>query len=180
MWTPGNTWRKARNCHFLCSGQQNRQENQGQLILWSSPAVSLNPTFPCPHFCFSWTASRRCVVPPLSALRRRQGQALPHTNHPLGQLLWQIPTKGTAWAGHHSSALATDSSHQHAQAVGEESSLTCSLQSLPGWRMPFIQRHLSAELSWVPSPGTGLPGCSSAFCRCHFPMWTCSTAEWSI
>lgn len=45
---------------------------------------------------------------PLPVPRRRQSQALPHTNHPLGQLFWQIPTKGTAWVGHHGSALATD------------------------------------------------------------------------
>lgn len=62
----------------------------------------LSPTFPCPHSCFTGTASPRCVVPPLPA--PGEGRAKPfHTQTiPWGRRFWHIPRKGTAWAGHHS------------------------------------------------------------------------------
>lgn len=94
MWTPGSTWRKARNCRVSCSGQQNCQDNQGQLILWSSSAVSLNPTFPCPHFCFSWMvcgasiASAEEKAEPSPSTHKPPPEAViltdPHKKHCLG------------------------------------------------------------------------------------------------
>jgi len=98
-------------------------------------------------------------VSPLPAPRRRQIQAVPHTNHPSGQLFWQIPTKGSAWAGHHSSVLATDSSRpQHTQAVGEESSLTCSPAEPPWLSDAIYPADICLPSSaGVLSPCTGLP-----------------------
>lgn len=99
-------------------------------------------------------------------------QALPHTNHPLGQLFWQVPMKGTAWAGQHSSASAGDSwGGEHAQAVGEESSPTCS-PAEPPWLSDSIYPAdiclLSSSSAGPLRPRAGLLGGSSACCSWDF------------
>lgn len=109
----------------------------------------------------------------------RESPALPHTNHPLGQLFWQIPTKGTAWAGHRSSALAGASrGGEHAQAVGEESSPTCS-PAEPPWLPDAIY---PADICLPSSAGTlspcaRLPG---VLCQLGLPTRTCSASQRSM
>lgn len=157
-----NTWRKARDHYSPCSGHQIKGNNnrKEQLI----PCRVVESHLSLPSLLFHRRSITTVCGATTASASRRESQALPHTNHPLGQLFWQIPTKGSAWAGHRGSALAGDSSGgEHAQAVGEESSPTCS-RAEPPWLSDAIY---PADICLPSSAGTlspcaRLPGDSSA------------------
>lgn len=153
-----NMWRKARDHYFPCSGHQIEGNNNQELLI---PCRAVKSHLSLPSVLFHWDSITTVCGASTARARRRQSQALPHTNHPLGQLFWQIPTKGTAWAGHHGSALARDSSGgEHTQAVGEESSPTCS-PAEPPWLSDAIY---PADICLPHSAGTLSPCAGLQLC----------------
>lgn len=130
-------------------------------------AELLSPTFPCPHFCFTETASPRCVVPPLPA--PGEGRAKPfHTQTiPWGSCSGRSPRKALPGLG--TTAQLWQETHQavNTPRLWERNpARPAPLQSLPGCRMPFIQ-----QTSVCPAPlghSDLVPGSSSAGGSCDF------------
>lgn len=112
-------------------------------------AELLSPTFPCPHFCFTETASPRCVVPPLPA--PGEGRAKPfHTQTiPWGSCSGRSPRKALPGLG--TTAQLWQETHQavNTPRLWERNpARPAPLQSLPGCRMPFIQQTSVCPLRW--------------------------------
>lgn len=149
-------WGKARGHCFPGSGHRiEGNNNQEQLV----PGRVVKSHLSLPSILFLWNSITTVCGATTASARRRESQALPHTNHPLGQLFWQFCTKGTAWAGHQSSALARVSwGGEHAQAVGEESSPTCSPAEPPWLSDAIYPADICLPLSaGTLSPCAGLP-----------------------
>lgn len=157
IWTPRISGERQGN---TVSGHQlEANNNQEQFILCRVGKSHLS----LPSLSFHWDSiTTVCGATPASA-RRRESPALPHTNHPLGQMFLADPHERhcLGWAPQLSFGRLMGG--EHAQAVGEESSPTCS-PAEPPWLSDSIY---PADICLPSSAGTlspcaGLPGGSSA------------------
>lgn len=83
-----DTQRKARDHYFPCSGHNlGGNNNQEQFILHRVVKSHLS----LPSLLFHWDSIPTVCGATTASARRRESQALPHTNHPLGQTFLAHP-----------------------------------------------------------------------------------------